>query len=445
MVATQQRHPPTKTTASRELVHVRSGRGNWHLLSESELTELCLALGVPPEQTGTMSKVGLIAALRTRLVMSKHRGDHGPVTSRFERLPAPAFADSRVEGHGSPPRRGLGDASRAHSRSRSSGALGDTSNRDTRTRRAAERRPKLSTWKRSANTRFDMTAEDLNDMEETFRQRLHSEPKGDTAWKAEQLSSTPAGTGEAENKLRWYENSVLEYGLQLNSMLQQGIGGEDAAASFPARGSGGPSEHSSSMAAGAGYHSDLEAMQRSFAQLERRMADTSVSIDDSCRAAAVGSTVDELLREREEPGAYDTAYGNDSRAASPDSARSARSAVSQVSSQGSEAGASAHGALGLAAWLENGGTERFSQFDRDGNGVLDRHELESAVSTFLAVGQGEDATAWTNAVQQHGRSYPGMPTGETSEAQAALRAGEEWVQRLRRDVPGLSVNAQLRE
>ena len=445
MVGTQQRYGPApKATASKELVRVRSGRGNWHLLSESELTELCLALGVPPEQTGTMSKVGLVAALRTRLLMSKHRGDHGSTISRFERLPAPMFADSRVEGHGSPPRRRLGDASRSHSRSRSSGALGDTSNRDARTRRAAERRPKLSTWKRSANTRFDMTAEDLNDMEETFRQRLHSEPKADTAWKAEQLSSTSAGAGEAENKLRRYENSVLEYGLQLNSMLQQGIGGDDAA-SFPAGGSGGPPEHSSSTGAGAGYHSDLEAMQHSFALLERRMADTSMSIDDSCRAAAVGSTVDELLSGREEQGAYYTADGNDSRAASPDSARSARSAASQASSQGSDAGAMAQGTLGLAAWLENGGTERFTQFDRDGNGVLGRHELETAVGTFLATGQGEDAAAWTNAVQQRGRSYHGMPTGGSTEAQEALRAGEEWAQRLRRDMPGLSVNAQLRE
>eukprot|EP01043_Picozoa_sp_COSAG02_P010765 COSAG02_NODE_385_length_23394_cov_43.838807_17_plen_469_part_00 len=435
--------------AGATVAQLRSGRGNWHLLSESELTELCLALGVPPEQTGTMSKVGLIAALRTRLVMSKHRGDHGPISSRFERLPAPSFADSRVEAQGSPPRRGLGDASRSHARrSRSSGALGDTTNHDTRARLAAERRGNVSTWKRSAHKRFDMTAEDLHDMEDTFRKQMHSEAQGDSRWTAEQLPSRDTGAGEAENKLRWYENSVLEYGLQINSMVQQSIVGDaaGAAAPTPFAGTGdyaGPPGRSSmgtGTAARADGHSDLVAMQNSFAQLERRMADASMSIDDSCRAAAVDSTVDEMLQGREdkpnfEPPVGGAAQGGGMTDVAATSPESARSAVTQASSQSSD-GAGTATLEGLAPWLENG---------RDGNGELGRHELESAVGTFLARGQGEDEEVWANAVQRMGQTVQRMPTGGTPEAQDALRGGEEWAQRLRRDMPGLSVNARLRE
>lgn len=443
--------------AKQQSHHARSGRGNWHLLSESELTELCLALGVPPDQTGNMTKVGLIAALRTRLVMSKHRGVHGASSSRFERLPPPSFADSRVEAQGSPPRRGLGDASRSQARSRSRGALGDTSNRDaTRTRQATGRRGRMSTWKRSAHKNFDMTVDDLNDMEETFRKRLHNDAYNKAAgWMAEQHPLTLTSTGEAE---RSYENSVLEYGLQINSMVQQGTVG----CADNSRISGGIA------APGTNGRSELAAMDASFALLERRMADASMTIDDSCRAAAVGSTVDEMLdaqaantattgtRRAATPAAARQGTGRDgggvaeaspdSTVASPESAASSQSvAASRVSSQGTETiSGAAPGAFGLAPWLENGGAERFGLFDRDGNGVLDRQELEHAVGTFFSLGEGQNEEAWANAVQL-GLKMNGMPKGETPEAREALKGGEEWAERLRRDMPGLSVNAQLRE
>jgi hypothetical protein len=426
----------TKKGAGPVASQMRSGRGNWHLLSESELTELCLALGVPPEQTGTMSKVGLIAALRTRLVMSKHRGDHGPISSRFERLPTPSYADSRVETQGSPARRGLGDASRSHTY-RASGALGYTANSDSRSRHAT-RRSNLSTWKRSGHKRFDMTTEDLNDMEDTFRKQLHSEVKVEPGWMTEQLPSKANGTSEAENKLRWYENSVLEYGLQINSMVQQGLVGYASGAVAPVADNGEypdpPDRNSSSN--DVGCPSDLVAMQHSFAQLERRMADASMTIDDSCRAAAVGSTVDEMLQERDDKPTFEPAVGEAAQDGVLTSPESARSAVTQASSQSSE-GAGTEPLEGFAPWLENG---------RNGNGVLDRHELESAVGTFLARRHGEDEEAWTNAARQlRQNAQRTMPTGRTPEAQDALRGGEEWAQRLRRDMPGLSINAQLRE
>lgn len=492
------RHKPQVPGA---VAHMRSGRGNWHLLSESELTELCLALGVPPEQTGTMTKVGLIAALRTRLVMSKHRGDHSASISRFERLPAPSFADSRVEARGSPPRRGLGDASQSHSRAteRRSSRADVSSSRDTRSRSrpAGERRGKASTWKRSMHKNFDMTADDLNDMEETFRRQMQ-EGRAENAhagWVAEanadSLHKTVAGTGEAENKLRWYENSVLEYGLQINSMVQQDIVGDAAAAaassaSFSLAAAPSGSTIAQHPAAGApsgrmaaaprSDQSELAAMSASFAKLERRMADASMTIDDSCRAAAVGSTVDEMLEavqgsQQEAAGfaAAAAAVGgggaargvtvDDIRAAAAAAAasgggggvRSPESTGSQATSHASaESGASGGraggggGALGLAPWLESGGQERFGAFDRDGNGVLDRGELESAVGTFLARGEGMggDERDWAKALQAS------MPTGalDNPAAQEALRGGgEEWAQRLRRDMPGLSVEAQLRE
>ena len=47
---------------------------NWGLLKESELRELIHALGGSPAETSTLTKHGLVAALRTRLLVQKHMG-----------------------------------------------------------------------------------------------------------------------------------------------------------------------------------------------------------------------------------------------------------------------------------------------------------------------------------------------------------------------------------
>lgn len=80
--------------------------GRYHLLSMSELTELCLALGCDPKDTATMSKLALVSALRTKLTLSRQqrsacaRAEHGchhPEIERSSPLPTP-----RSESPGSP-------------------------------------------------------------------------------------------------------------------------------------------------------------------------------------------------------------------------------------------------------------------------------------------------------------------------------------------------------
>ena len=422
---------PPKPQRPRELATTGArGRGNYHLLAESELTELCLALGVPPEQTGTMSKVGLIAALRTRLLMSKHRGDHGSSASRFERLPAPSFADSRMEVSAASRRE---SGSFAHREAQPRGRAAESRRERERERSAAarggtERRSKgQSTWKRSGQKSFDMTADDLNDMEATFRQQMHHERAADAhgGWMADaqaqgmMASQQPAAAAEAENRLRWFESSVLEYGLQINSMVQQGIGGDAAnpASSFTFGASSAPDLGGNAglgpppggIYAG-GESSKLEALSASFAQLERRMSNASVSIEDSCLAAAVGSTVDEMLQgmgaaaANTEAGAYGltldegTAGAAGVEAALDTGLNRAKgggagspSGASSASSLGERAGS---GVPGMAPWLEAQGNEKFGKFDSDGNGLLDRGELESAVGAFFAQAQCDSTTSW---------------------------------------------------
>ena len=93
---------------------------------------------------------------------------------------------------------------------------------------------------------------------------------------------------------------MLEYGLQINSMVQQGIEGDATAAAASTVGEmAAPSDRrigsiSSSRMNSETQHQqrisqELAALSASFAQLERRMVDASMTVDD-CRAAAVGST-----------------------------------------------------------------------------------------------------------------------------------------------------------
>lgn len=458
------------------------GRGNWHLLSEAELTELLHALGCKPEQTSNMSKIGQIAALRTRLLMCKHRGDYPNTTvavsaarspSRFERLPPAPYADTRVvqvDGPRWARRESVIETSHVdHSARRSAGAArerkqepaprGILRNGSSRPDRAQQSQHSTALRRQ----RPQLSSDDLQDMEETFRQQLRQEAR------SPEKPGEPTA-GETEQKLRWYENSVLEYGLQINSMVQQSSVA-DRAPEAPSLGDKihqstaeqlmsslssvrEPSLHGDDLPAalqqsvsqlqaaveGGGAPDPSANLTEQFAQMERELASAATTIDDSCRAGAVRETVDEVMAGK-----------------APAVSLEEISNSSQISAGSAPGGTHGTSAAGLVPWLEGAGGEYFRKFDANSDGGLDRKELERAVGAFLAAGGGEDEARWSAALKAtsapsgsssmassvHGSEAEPEPAldAPASLAQAmasAQRQGqseEQWAEALRQTMP----------
>jgi hypothetical protein len=197
--------------------------GNWHLLKESELKELIQALGGTPEETCGLSQSGLVAALTTRLVVHKCR-----VASRA----APAFNRSAAlavqTSHESSWRRPSGyppELARPkflpgrHTDSR--GATLEEGRRSYRQEHPKadhhQQRPSVTSRNSSATQPHrPLTSDDIGAMERACRLQLQREAAGTRA----AAPDYAAGASHMEQKLRWYEESVLDAGTQIDSMVQ---------------------------------------------------------------------------------------------------------------------------------------------------------------------------------------------------------------------------------
>jgi hypothetical protein len=276
-------------------------------------------------------------------------------------------------------------------------------------------------------SQWSLTATDLSSMERDCRRQLQREAVASNPNK-------PLLEPSVEQKLRWYEQSVLEAGMQINGMVHRSmvaagsihldratsppldqqlqaaavasaglshetrqqeavslVAGEEQAGNFFAAPD--PTISSVSIAAdvsGLSGASVAVSLDDSFAQMERRLERTAKDIHDICRAQDVHTTVEEVLRE-----------GPLTKTPAAAAACAAAAGLSPGQDSGGAGGLSRVAEPRLPRWspptIESGREtpwqemdgEYFQKYDADNSGTLARDELHKAAAQYLAQGRGE--------------------------------------------------------